>query len=78
MEMKKSNQMLEIWVYLGVIFKGLRIQKDTQTPCWLRPWCRDSLIQSQLSMHLVKFMLCGSRFGEYRIARKYSKAVNPQ
>ena len=46
--MKKFNYMLEIdilrnsslkkmWVSLGVLFKGLGVQKDTQTPCWLRP-----------------------------------------
>ena len=27
-----------IWVSGGVLFKGLGVQKDTQTPCWLRPW----------------------------------------
>ena len=29
--------------YLGVLrgaFKGLGVQRDTQTPCWLRPWLR--------------------------------------
>ena len=27
-----------IWVSWGVLFKGLGVQKGTQTPCWLRPW----------------------------------------
>ena len=45
MEMKKFNYMLEIdilrnssqknWVPWGMLFKGLGVQKDTQTPCWL-------------------------------------------
>ena len=26
---------------LRVLFKGLGVQKDTQTPCWLRPWRGD-------------------------------------
>ena len=25
------------WVSWGVLFEGLGVQKDTQTPCWLRP-----------------------------------------
>ena len=29
-----------IWVSWGVLFKGLGVQKGTQTPCWLRPWSR--------------------------------------
>ena len=47
MEMKKINYMLEIDILrnssqniLGVLrgaFKGLGVQKDTQTPYWLRP-----------------------------------------
>ena len=46
MVMKTFNYMLEIdilrnfhnifWVSWGVLFKGLGVQKDTQTPCWLR------------------------------------------
>ena len=28
----------DIWVSWGVLFKGLGVQKGTQTPCWLRPW----------------------------------------
>ena len=46
MEMEKFNYMLEIDIlrnssqqFLGVMrgaFKGLGVQKDTQTPCWLR------------------------------------------
>ena len=28
----------EIWVSWRVLFKGLGVQKGTQTPCWLRPW----------------------------------------
>ena len=27
-----------IWVSWEVLFKGLGVQKSTQTPCWLRPW----------------------------------------
>ena len=27
----------KFWVSCGVLFKGLGVQKDTQTPCWLRP-----------------------------------------
>ena len=27
----------KIWVSWGVLFKGLGVQKGTQTPCWLRP-----------------------------------------
>ena len=48
MEMKKFNYMLEIYILrnssqklLGVlrgVIKGLGVQKDTQTPCWLSPW----------------------------------------
>ena len=46
MEMKKFNYLLEIDILrnssqtiLGVlIFKGLGVQRDTQTPCWLRLW----------------------------------------
>ena len=48
MEMKKFDYMLEIdilrnsspkfWVSWGVLFKGLGVQKNTQTPCWQRPW----------------------------------------
>ena len=30
------------WVSWGVLFKGLGVQKDTQTPCWLRLWWRTS------------------------------------
>ena len=26
------------WVSWRVLFKGLGVQKDTQAPCWLRPW----------------------------------------
>ena len=47
MEMRRFNYMLEIDIFrntsqkdmgvLGVVFKGLGVQKDTQTPCWLRP-----------------------------------------
>ena len=47
-EMKKINNKLEIFrksmqINLGVLrgsflFKGLGVQKGTQTPCWLRPW----------------------------------------
>ena len=47
-EMKEFNYKLEIeifrnstqknWMSWGVIFKGLGVQKGTQTPCWLRPW----------------------------------------
>ena len=32
------------WVSWGLLFKGLGVQKDTQTPCWLRPcmkWMSD-------------------------------------
>ena len=46
-EMKKFNYKLETGIfrnstqkYLGVLsgaFKGLGVQKDTQTTCWLRP-----------------------------------------
>ena len=49
-EKKKINYKLEIGIfrnstqkYLGVLrvfFKGLGVQKGTQTPCWLRP-CLD-------------------------------------
>ena len=28
------------WVSWGILFKGLGVQKGTQTPCWLRPWSR--------------------------------------
>ena len=36
--MKKFNYRLEIEIFLkGVLFKGLGVQKGTQTPCWLRP-----------------------------------------
>ena len=28
----------KVWVSWGVLFKGLGVQKGTQTPCWLRPW----------------------------------------
>ena len=45
--MRKFNYKLEIvifrnstwknWVSWGVPFKGLGVQKGTQTPCWLRP-----------------------------------------
>ena len=48
MEMKKFNYVLEIdilgnssQIFLGVLrgaFLGLGVQKDTQTPCWLRLW----------------------------------------
>ena len=48
-EMKKLNHSLRlgfleiphknIWVSLGVLFKGLGVQKGTQTPCWLGPCC---------------------------------------
>ena len=45
MEMKKFNYMIEIHIlrnslqkFLGVLrAEGLVVQKDTQTPCWLRP-----------------------------------------
>ena len=47
-EMKKFNYKLEIGIFRnytqkylgswGVLFKGLGVQKGTQTPCWLRPW----------------------------------------
>ena len=32
------------WVSWGVLFKGLGVQKDTQTPCWLRPCIKFSHI----------------------------------
>ena len=32
----------KIWVSWGVLFKGLGVQKGTQTPCWLRPWPAES------------------------------------
>ena len=32
----------ENWVSWGVLFKGLGVQKGTQTPCWLRPWSQVS------------------------------------
>ena len=44
MMMKKFNYMLEIDIFKNSsqknvcpeVFKGLSVQKDTQTPCWLR------------------------------------------
>ena len=51
-EMKEFNYKLEIEFFrkstlknLGVLrsFKGLGVQKGTQTPCWLRPWTITSL-----------------------------------
>ena len=46
--MKQFNYILRINILrnssqknLGVLkgtFKGLGVQKDTQMPCWLRPW----------------------------------------
>ena len=48
-EMNKFNYKLEIKIFrnstqkilgvLGVLFTGLGVQKSTQMPCWLRPWC---------------------------------------
>ena len=35
------NSTLKVWVSWGVLFKGLGVQKGTQTPCWLRPWSMD-------------------------------------
>ena len=34
------NSSQKNWVSSGVLFKGLVVQKDTQTPRWLRPWFR--------------------------------------
>ena len=34
----------KIWLSWGVLFKGLCVQKDTQTPCWLRP-CHKAIQQ---------------------------------
>ena len=50
--MKKINYKLEFQIFrdstlkkfgvLRVLFKGLGVQKGTQTPCWLRPWFKTS------------------------------------
>ena len=39
-EMKKLNYKLEIEIFRNFLFKGLGVQKGTQTPSWLRP-CYD-------------------------------------
>ena len=61
MKMKKVNYMLEIdilrnssqkfWVSWGVLFKGLGVQNDTQTPCWLRPWLNRPLNDRSLRIY---------------------------
>ena len=62
MEMKKIKYMLEInilrnssqifWVSWGLLFKGLGVQKDTQTPCWLRP-CYSTYSNWSLATYLL-------------------------
>ena len=37
-----------MWVSCGVHFKGLGVQKGTQTPCWLRPCRQGSMTISRL------------------------------
>ena len=69
MEMKKFNYMLEIdifrnssqnnWVSWGFVFKGLGVQKDTQTPCWLRPWHRGRYYKSIFMLKLNFSPVCG-------------------
>ena len=39
------------WVSWGVLFKGLGVQKDTQTPCWRRPWFEVYVWSSALTQH---------------------------
>ena len=39
----------------GVLFKGLGVQKDTQTPCWLRPCVRDSVALPILNIDVAAF-----------------------
>ena len=63
-EMKKFNYKLEIeifrnstqkiWVSWGVLFKGLVVQKGTQTPCWLRP-CSVEIVEPFVINKLVCF-----------------------
>ena len=54
MEMKKNDLYAWDWHFkkfltkiLKVLLKGLGVQKDTQTPCWLRQW-RDQLPYSHI------------------------------
>ena len=61
-EMLKFNYTLEIeifrnstqniWVSWGVLFKGLGVQKGTQTPCWLRPCVQSLLLLYTLILNL--------------------------
>ena len=46
-----------IWVSWGVLFKGLGVQKDTQTPYWLRPWGTRSSLTILVKIIKVKTKL---------------------
>ena len=59
-EMKKFNYKLEPEIFrnstlkkLGVLFKGLGVQKGTQTPCWLRPCLGQTDYGEGLSLFVV-------------------------
>ena len=44
----------ENWVSWGVHFKGLGVQKGTQTPCWLRPWMELYWNKSEIWNEILK------------------------
>ena len=71
------------WVSRGVLLKGFGVQKGSQTPCWLRPWCRITYCRthiwrvSQICIELGSFRIIaylyvsnGSRRWQRHLSRK--------
>ena len=56
------NSTLSIWVTWGVLFKGLGVQKGTQTPCWLQPCSQGVLRMKGLIQGRVHKRRCLNRF----------------
>ena len=49
---------IHLKTHIPMLFKGLGVQKDTLTPCWLRPWqtglyCIQGLCQDQSAKNLL-------------------------
>ena len=66
----------KIWVYWGVLFKGLGVQKGTQTPCWLRPWyMKSTLTKCNSSLLLQKSLQ--QRLGKSNIKARLNLSAGP-
>ena len=64
-----------IWVSWGVLFKGLGVQKGTQTPCWLRP-CRHLFLTSCLWSGMSEIYASSSCHIYKSVCNPYQKTVN--